>query len=329
MDNASGTGADLEDPVAEWSGRFRCLALLGAFLVVVIHCTSWFQARNHYLWAFGYHGFCGVAVPFFFLVSGALFGRHVDEPGWWRRETAKRCRSLLVPYFFWLTLVFVCRLALLPLFGESISFDWRNLAVDFGLMPFAEPRLRPLWYVRELFGLVLVAPAFVWSVRKLRKVGLVLIFLALPLADGAFFLLGMAFGMRAVDLRLPKRTAWIVFAEGVVLMAVGAVCSVLYDSGGHVRGLAMPFLVIGGLNLAPNLPVPPAIAATAFPIYVMHMFFVAPLGFALQYERWQDTWFEPLVVLGGALTVYGATMKSAMFLRRRLPQLNGLLWGGR
>ena len=43
-------------------------------------------------------GFCCLAVPFFFMVSGYFPARHFDETGWWIRETGMRMQSLPVPY---------------------------------------------------------------------------------------------------------------------------------------------------------------------------------------------------------------------------------------
>lgn len=312
--------------IEQWSERLRGLALVGMFLVVCIHCTSSFKATNGYLWAFGYDGFFRVAVPFFFLVSGAFLGRHVDEAGWWRREALKRCRSLVVPYFVWLALFFVFRTTLLKIVGVPVDLSWNALAVDFGLNPLEYPGLRPLWYVRALFGLVLISPIFVWLARRVCGW---LFLLALPFGDWTFFPLGIAFGMGVIDLELTRPRAAVILGVGCVVMAVGAFCSGTGWGWSGLCSLALPFLVIGGVNLAPDVEVPREVAGTAFPIYLMHMFVVSSIGLLIRNQGWQGGWLEVPVVVGGAVISYVAAMCVALVLRRKSPAFNGILWGGR
>lgn len=302
------------------------MALVGAYLVIVIHCISTFKVDNPVLWRFGYSGFCCLAVPFFFLASGFFLGGHVQERGWWRRETAKRCRTLLVPYFFWLTTFFLYRMAFLVLAGRTAELTPAAMLTAFGFNPFDYPVLRPLWFVRTLFLLVLVSPALVWMSRRLGVLSLLLLF---PLGDPFFFAFGLAFGMGLVDLRLDNRRATVAALTGTVLMLVCGLCPGTWEPYGAWAGkLALPFLVLGAMNLVPAVALPDSVASTAFPIYLFHMFVVSLLG-TLVRGRYTGVVSRPVILLLVAAGVFAVSMLVTMALRWGLPRWRGLLWGGR
>ena len=138
------------------SAKFANMAFVCACLVASIHvCGEWRVVAN---------GIAQIAVPFFFLASGFFLAGHTDEKGWWRRETLKRVRTLLVPLAFWcvfgtlwgaLWTAIANHLAGRPL-GDSISFcngEW-------------VPGVGILWFMRTLFGYVVISPIIVWTLRR-------------------------------------------------------------------------------------------------------------------------------------------------------------------
>ena len=309
-----------------FGNRMRNLALFCALLVVIIHCTSTFKVENPWLWKAGYCGFCRIAVPFFFFASGLFLGLRVGEAGWWKASVLKRCRTLLVPYFFWLTAFFAYRTGLLWMAGESVDLSGPALMTAFGFNLLEYPCLHPLWYVRALFGFILISPLIVWI---LKRAGAIPVFLLLPLGSALFFPLGLAFGMRIVKIQVRPRLAMAMLVVGGALMT-GWILSPAPEAGGvWLANVALPFLVVGLLNLFPAVKLPTAVASTAFPIYLLHMFFVSAAGFLVRGHGLSGRFSSPVVLIGAAVAIFFSTMACAMALRRVWPRADVVLWGGR
>lgn len=302
--------------------KFRNLALVCAFLVVIIHCISTFKVESRFLWESGYDGFCRVAVPFFFLTSGTFLGRRIWQPGWWRRAVQKRCRSLLVPYFFWLSVYFLYRLLFLSLTGNPVDLGPKAVATAFGFNLLEYPCLRPLWYVRTLFVAVLAAPTLVWA---LRKVGVLPFLLLLPFRDECFFPVGIAFGMGLVDFRVNRSSAAALASVGTLLMLL----RVCMPVGEWTVCLAVPFLVFGLLNLMPALRLPPLVATAAFPVFLTHMFVVSSVGVLVRSRGWSAILSKAPVLLAVAGGIFLLALVLTCGVRKLVPKASGLLWGGR
>lgn len=192
-------------------------------LVVTIHALS-DELRTPGLTSYIYiyiselisHGIARIAVPLFFFFSGyyTFFRKDWGRPETWRKEWPKKARTLLVPYLLWNTLY------LLILLGKT------QLALALGAVPkdpFSIPDLPqllsyywgdvivyPLWYVRDLVALTLLAPLAYWLLRLSRGWVVVLPLLAylggwdcgipgLSTTSILFFLLGAWAGERGAD----------------------------------------------------------------------------------------------------------------------------------
>lgn len=143
------------------SNKFRNMSVLCALFVVIIHCRPEFEhgCLAWYVKEVLENGICEMAVPFFFLASGFFIAPKIAA-GLYKAEVAKRIRTLLVPYVFWLLMYLMLAMALsrhlsLPTPGQ-LGFD-----------PFDCPALSPLWYVRSLFCLVLLSPIVVFCLKNL------------------------------------------------------------------------------------------------------------------------------------------------------------------
>ena len=115
-----------------------------------------------------------VAVPFFFLCSGYFLAKHLDTQQNWWRAVRKRVRTLVVPFLIW-TWIFAAYLILIRcatdlLLGRplgSTAFDFINWLSLFGIDWRNYTLLGPLWYVRDLFFLVLTAPIISYFIKKM------------------------------------------------------------------------------------------------------------------------------------------------------------------
>lgn len=98
------------------------------------------------------------AVPVFFFISAFLFYRTFD--GTWinyKKKMKRRIRSLLVPYLIFCTLGYV----------KSLVFNGGLGGYNFSdyLLSLWESNTMPLWFIRELIALSLLAPIF-WQLLK-------------------------------------------------------------------------------------------------------------------------------------------------------------------
>lgn len=134
----------------------------------------------------------GFAVPTFFLISGYLFFLNMPQWDWekYLQKLKRRVSSLLIPYLGWN--IFHCLHLSWPLLmkifhGErqwnslwALWNRWGNLRMFWdghvnhpiyeniiGVeMPFTAPVLVPLWFLRDLMVIVLLAPLLWWAIQK-------------------------------------------------------------------------------------------------------------------------------------------------------------------
>ena len=96
-------------------------------------------------------------MPFYFVAAGYFLARHFGEHSWWRHETSKRLRSLLVPFILWLLMWNAVEGALALASNvrsgvaatEGFPSGWALLTC-LGINPFDYPSDIPLWFVRSL-----------------------------------------------------------------------------------------------------------------------------------------------------------------------------------
>ena len=116
------------------------------------------------------------AVPIYFVISGYLLGiksANGAAADWYGRSVKKRVRTLLVPYFLWCT-VFAVTVVPFTVLGnhlagraltgntcmqEPLLSVW-NLFRIYGGDLNDGPACLPMWYIRNLFLLVLASPLF-------------------------------------------------------------------------------------------------------------------------------------------------------------------------
>ena len=162
------------------------------------------------------HGIARIAVPLFFFFSGYYTFYHKDWslPTVWRKEWGKKARSLLLPYLLWNTLYILILLGKTHLtiylggspkdpfvitdLGQLASYYWADVIVY------------PLWYIRDLLSLTLLAPLGSLLLR-LSKGWVLLLFgtlyligfswtiASLSILPVFFFLLGGWMGQRSFD----------------------------------------------------------------------------------------------------------------------------------
>lgn len=181
-----------------------------------------------------------MAVPCFFLMSGYLFFRGLEDWDWkaYGRKLRSRVHTLLIPYLIFNLLCIAAPLAgvdnparnpdALPVFGwfwDSVTYNagaenW----LGFSLQLFY-PENVPLWYVRDLMLMCVISPLVFVAVRRVPALVLPVLALLFVLGIGngwrgfsnsalLFFSLGGFFAVRRIDLPL-----WAYMRRGVLIPA--------------------------------------------------------------------------------------------------------------
>lgn len=345
---------------AETSQKIKNMSVVCAMLVVTIHvgwptdslCFTWFVSELVAT------GIARIAVPFFFVVSGFFLAAHFDERGWWRRETAKRVRSLVLPFFVWSILAV---LAIAPLsivadilahrpFGTSLPFSNGGGIHVLGLDIDKTPNLTPLWYVRCLFFFVLLSPIFKACVDKLRLGWLILAFLAMSVfsalpddpENGPFWCGFLSYGLSlsgvfyfSVGIYIRRFGVTVRSTPLAITCAVFGVGCLVVRAIAHAHGvkffdelsicLILPALMFAVWHVMPARAVPVWLTSCSFPIYLLHIIFLNYASIAVKHspiERQTGAIFSFIVAIVASVLLTN-------LLRRHFPRLSGFLFSGR
>ena len=166
------------------SKKITSISTISIIMVVYIHSYSYWSKTdwgyNFYIQHFISHGICRVAVPIFFIISGYLFFAEVNTFNIqiFSKKIKKRIRTLFIPYLFWAIYGILLLLILqsLPYVG---SFFTNQAIRDFSFeniikLIFLRPIPFPIWFIKDLFIIVLFSPFLYFA---LKYSGYVFIFL--------------------------------------------------------------------------------------------------------------------------------------------------------
>jgi len=126
------------------------------------------------------HNFSEFSVCLFFLFSGFLFFYNV---GFFNSDVClskwkKRFYSLLLPYLFWNTLaalaIFVVN-TIYSYIGVTASEPFRGFTLNSVINWYTIPADFPLWYVRDLLLMTVLAPLVYLLLKKFHYVGLLIL----------------------------------------------------------------------------------------------------------------------------------------------------------
>lgn len=188
------------------SVKIKILTLFGIFCVVYTHSYNGYprvvnsdSVPSPADWATFFQfllvsGILRFAVPMFFCFSGYLFFVHKASDTrhfGYKRRFISRCKSIVVPYIEWN--VISALLIALSLQSKTVLYywpwhkHWLNASWQTVVDSLVYPVPYPLWYLRDLFFLVLLTPVFhalfkwtntTWAYRYIPGFGLLLVPLA-------------------------------------------------------------------------------------------------------------------------------------------------------
>lgn len=343
--------AQVVDVSEAMSNRLKNMSFLCACLVVLIH-VPWAYPCGSFGWWFSEivaKGVSRVAVPFFFFNAGFFLVGHIGEKNWWRDAVHKRIKSLLIPFYIW-NLLFVLYVTAINVVKtivrsdgvvDNISFSPIRFLKIIGIWPLSSPELGPLWFVRSLFIMVILAPVLVRLARPLCIIvagsAFALIYPFLydklyhpwleifrmgPLSVMAFFctLVGVWVRVRDYNFVLRRKHCY-------ALLIIG--CSMVIGYSTFLRfgiipfGIirlklfAVPLLLLGMLGIMPKEVRFPAMVSCAFPLYLSH-------DFLIELFRLHNR--------GGAfcaLCAITVPIGCSIIARKIVPKCCSVIWGGR
>ena len=158
------------------SAKLSNMGFFCAILVVLLHTESInYWPSTELMRTFLIKPLGGIAVPFFFVAAGYFLAGHIHEYNWWKRETEKRLRSLLLPYFIWEALYFTYSIPFVLLANilanAPLTRNIPDIISIFALNPMQGGGLGPLWFVRTLFVFVLISPIIATPIKLSRMIG--------------------------------------------------------------------------------------------------------------------------------------------------------------
>lgn len=159
-----------------------------AFLIICVHAdfTGNFSYRGNVISCehdFGYHivnfvahNLSDFAVPLFFLISGILYYNSAKLYSY-RELIKKKVKTLLFPYLAWNTIFFFA-------FFITVGYSFLNFIQglwyiprdgDFPVGVLTQPWDGPLWFLRDLIIVFLIAPIIKWLTCKIKVIYIALL----------------------------------------------------------------------------------------------------------------------------------------------------------
>ena len=337
------------------SSKIAAFGFVCAFFVVAVHVPQPIpsDASQPAWWLYRLTAgtFGRIAVPFYFAVAGYFLAQHFGEDSWWRRETAKRLKTLLVPFFLWLLLWDAAEgaLAVASNIRDGVAAtagfpSGRSLLARVGLDPFGAPSNVPLWFVRSLFLFVVASGVLLPALKRLGA-ALPAVVLAMSAAlrfsddssavremlvhfvslQGLFyFLVGASLSMGVVRMPARNRLFAALGAAGVAgLFASPFIAAHGVAWWGVLHELSLPFALLAAWRLFPRVSWPRSLTSLTFPVYVLHVVVIRAFDIA----TYGDLSCAGLVLKYVAVSV--VALGAAAASKAVLPRFHSFAFGGR
>ena len=167
------------------SEKIRILSFFSMVLVVFLHGQLISISSGYVLWVqqFVTGELTRIAVPLFFAISGYLFFQNFSKPliPFFQKKIQKRIYTLLIPYLFWSIFGIVSVYVMQQILPDS-SFPLKDLIANYDIQEilyaiFIQPvGTYQLWFLRDLFILVIFSPVIYWGIKHIRIIFLLGLF---------------------------------------------------------------------------------------------------------------------------------------------------------
>lgn len=258
---------------------YECMGITSEAISAPCYANlSWFFSR--YL--------AYAAVPCFFVISGFLLFYNVQNynKSKYLEKLQKRCKSLMLPYTVW-CLIYLLLYRIIGQENFVLSqvpnlFDGSLSPIGFIYTLFIKPLDGPLWFIRNLFMMVVLSPIFYIVIKK-TKYALPISLLILtqivhsPIVESIlWFSFGISFALNNFDFLFFCRK-WI----AIILLIV--IASVVFDVafynyfGFHISSYFTIFKIMGVfgigywlVTLSPKISQNTVLNNASFTIYAYH-----------------------------------------------------------
>lgn len=351
---------------SELSSKMANMSFICACMIVMFHATPAPQPGGLTWWfchLLGREGICMIAVPWFFFSSGFFLAGHMGESaGWWKREVVKRLRSIVVPFYVWMFIGILFGAIVWYMKARVFHMNTRDSLIEIplemyvlkviGLHPMED--IGVLWYLRSLFGFVLISPLLYRSLRwkkcMMFMFSLAYIYAAWCFTNGAsadfyfffdrFFslrgLLYFSFGMiirnHILSLNIRKSLGVMALLVGSLLLIID---NLILDGGsfawvGLFEAILVPFLLAGVFVFIPVKSFPRWMINNCFPIFLMHNIFLSlsSLGFKC-IGMYGNQRYDIVMMLARASLAIVFSIVATETVRKFFPRASAVVFGGR
>lgn len=298
------------------------------------------------------HNISRIAVPCFFVFSGYFFYYSFDgrlSINWLKNKWRKRTRTLLIPYLTWNILLIVIILIKnnILCFG-GIKDDFSCQLQDAGIYGalWGLPINIPLWYMRDLLCLSIIAPLLLFLFKYLKCFGLIL--LAIPyylmIESGIpgfgtvsllFFGIGAFMSLNRINIiSFFKNFEVPAYCIALILLLTATFLSGT-DLHEPIIRLFIPFGIISIINIVGRfkeqaLENGAKLCSCSFFIYAAHWIYVRNWSFGLSSRIFNDTIFGHFFTYFFSSTITILFCAAVFFLMKRCtPKILKVLNGGR
>ena len=204
------------------SNKIRNINFILIIMIVFLHAYNLPKGypENSILYVieqFFTNGVARVAVPLFFIISGYLFFINISKftIGIYMKKIKKRLNSLVIPFLVW-SLISVILVTNVSLFGYNFGRINIQSISDFFNILIIKPIPFQLWFIRDLFIIILLSPLLYIILKKISFIYLPALFIIwfinaqiFKIVDNEtvfFFSLGSFFALNKFHFILVKHT---------------------------------------------------------------------------------------------------------------------------
>ena len=312
-----------------------------------------------------------LAVPLFFIISGYLFFRADFTLRSYKEKLRKRARTILVPYVLWnvIAVITVGVKFILPGLNQNKTMptiDWSLPAMlacfydksrgifqnpEGEISTYIYPQDFPLWFVRDLMLMFILAPLLYWMLKKSGWLAVAVlgflnfashvfhdhmtIYVPQFLVAIFYFSWGACYGLKGMDMvESMRRHAWAALLYPLwavaVMLTVGNPYNICIREASLIFGIFAAVVLTARLLERGTIRVNKFLSDGSFFLYALHGLLIAPLGRCVTKAFYVDNalymtalyFLVPLSTTAISYVLY-------RLLRRYAPRICDCLTGGR